>query len=297
MSRPTRTLSERWLRATDGFFDELGMRPFGILIFAASTLILLQLVGMASGPVRADAVASADWIDHPAKATSFVIEVLVRPGDAVTAGTLLVRLSPHFIDQRIARIDSQIEETRNEARLAQAQIQVAEQGWVSSSARVRPGRPSLRGPTAALFEKQIEVLETRKKALLDDRELLSITASTEGLVAQVARLGAAAPEAESVASITPKFASEIVAFVPADTAPAAIAQGAEARLVDPQSTACSAAGKVLRRGAAVVQAPSQLAGPLPIARHGLPVHISVPVGCQLGVGQVVAVDFEAEARP
>lgn len=281
-------------RALDRFFESVGLRPVGLLGFGASVLAFVGLMGASSASFRSDAVAVAGWVDHPAMAASFVTEVLVKPGDWVEVSTPLVRLSPHFIDQRIARLDSQIEEVRNEAKLAQVEIQIAEQSWVQTGARVRPNRPSLRGPTAALFRKQIEVFETRRQAMLDDRESLLVQSRTQGVVASVLPMGGAVEEGGSVASITPSYADEIVAYVPAATAPDSIAPGASAQIVAAVDSACLASAQVLRRGAAVLPTPPQIQGFLPFQRHGLPVHISVPATCRLSVGQVIAVEFDSE---
>jgi hypothetical protein len=48
---------------------------------------------------------------------------------------------------------------------------------------------------------------------------------------------------------------------------------------------------VLRRGAAVQDAPAQLTNFLRFPVHGMPVYISIPSDCSIGVGQVLAVQF------
>jgi len=288
------SFTTRILRWFDRAFEAVGVRPIGLLGFGASAVLLAVLASQATGSFRSDAVAVAGWVDHPAMATSFVTEVLVEPGQLVEVGTPLVQLSPHFLDQRITRLDSQIEEVKNEAKLAQVEIQIAEQSWVHTGARVRPNRPSLRNPTAALFQKQVEVLEIRREAMVQNRESLLVLSRAKGLVASVLRLGGAVEEGGSVVSVTPLVADEIVAYVPAATAPDTIAPGSPAVIVDAHDSACLATSKVLRTGAAVMPTPPQLQGVLPFQRHGLPVHISLPEACRLGVGQVIAVDFQTQ---
>lgn len=277
----------RWF---DRFFETLGARPIGILVFCASALAWVQL--QASQPAfSAQAVAQSAFVEHPSRAASYVVEVFAAPGESVRSGTPLVRLSPHFLNQRLARLESQIEEVKNEAKLAQAQLLVSEQRWVAPNARLRPNSPSLANPTSALYEKQVEVLEIRKQATIDDRDSLLIVSAIDGLVAEIARVGSAVEEGGSVATVTPAFAEEMVAYVPPGTPPGAIASGTSARILEPLDPSCRAPAQVLRRGAAVMPTPEQLLGLLRMPQQGLPIHIALPQDCQLGIGQVVTVAF------
>lgn len=284
--------SVNWTRRiTDGLFDGIGLRPLGIIVFAGSIGLLLYLSNLHAGTTRSQAVANARLIDHPARVASFVTEVFVRPGDHVDVGAPLVELSSHFIDQRLERLDVQIEQAINESKLAQARLVVREKLWVDPRVRISPDTPSLRSPTEALYAKEIEVLQTRRRFMLEDRENLTVLSNFSGIVASVSWQGKSIGEGRSVASIRPEFADEIVAYVPAATDPATIAEGAMAYIMQPGSAACSRPGVVLRRGAAVDEAPPQLNGFFRDPLHGLPVHISVPDECRLGVGQVLTVEF------
>jgi hypothetical protein len=278
-------------RITDGVFDGIGMRPLGIIVFAGSVVALLYLSNLHAGTTRSQAVADAQVVDHPARVASFVTEVFVKPGDRVEVGAPLVELSSHFIDQRLERLDVQIEQAINESKLAQARLIVDEKRWIDPGVRIRPDAPSLRSPTEALYAKEIEVLQTRRRFMLEDRENLTVVSNYAGVVASVSWPGSSVGEGKSVASIRPEFADEIVAYVPAATDPATIAEGAMAYIVQPGSIECSRPGVVLRRGAAVDEAPPQLNGFFRNPLHGLPVHISVPAECRLGVGQVLTVEF------
>jgi hypothetical protein len=104
-------------------------------------------------------------------------------------------------------------------------------------------------------------------------------------------LGASVDVGTSVATVAPEHAEEIVAYVPPETDPVLVEIGTRARLLESQVAGCRAYGTVLRTGAAVVEAPGQLRGFLRLPMHGMPVYISVPEGCELGVGQVLAVEF------
>jgi hypothetical protein len=94
----------------------------------------------------------------------------------------------------------------------------------------------------------------------------------------------------SVAAVVAEYADVIVAYVPAETDLAAIAPGARVQ-IDRPSLSCRSAGKVLRRGAAVEEAPNQLKNLFRFPVHGMPVFVSIPPDCRLGVGQVLTVEF------
>jgi len=271
-------------------FDALGARPFGIVVFGASIALLVYLQVGIAGSIRADAVALAPMIDHPARVASFVTDVYVRAGDTVGVGTPLVELSAHFIDRELGRIDVEVQKLLQESKLAQARLLVEEQRWIDPQMRLRPDRPSLQGPTEALYAKGIEVMQVRRTQLLEDREALTITASYPGQVVVVVEPGSAVAVGTSVASVSPEFAHEIVAYVPSETGPSAIAVGAAVCIARP-APACQASAVVLRRGATVQEAPGQLRSLFRFPVHGTPVYISIPADCQFGIGQVLSVEF------
>jgi hypothetical protein len=277
-------------RGLDRIFDSLSARPLGIVVFGASAALLLQLQLGSEQSFRAEAVASAQQIDHPARVSSFVANVYVRPGDRVEPGAPLVDLSPHFIDRELSRVNARMKTLLHEAKLAQARLAVKEQRWVEPDLRMNPDRPSLEGPVDALYAGEIALLETRRNQLLEDRESLTIKATESGRVLDVSSPGESVGENSSVASISPDFAEEIVAYVPAETNPAQISAGSTVRIARP-SAACRGEAHVLRRGAAVERAPGQLRGLLRFPVHGMPVYISIPGDCELGVGQVLTVEF------
>ena len=279
-------------RLGDRIFDAISARPIGIVVFACSAALLVHLELGMQASIRADAVASAQQVDHPARVDSFVANVYVQPGDPVEAGAPLVDLSPHFIDRELGRIDTEIEKLLQEARLAQARLVVEEQRWVEPDMRTSPDRPSLEGPTEELYARELAVLQTRRKQLLEDREGLTIKASSSGRVVMVMAPGASVASNSSVATLNPEFATEIVAYVPAETPPSRIAEGMPVRIVR-NGGDCDGTVEVRRRGAGVEEAPGQLRSLFRFSVHGTPVYISVPAQCSLGVGQVLTVEFPA----
>jgi len=259
-------------------------------VFLGSIGLLVYLQTSSLSAFRADAVAEAQAVDQPARVSSFVMAVYVLPGDTVDVGAPLVDLSPHFIDRELEQIDAEIEKLLRESQLAQARLLVEEQRWLSPSMRLRPDRPSLERPTEALYAKELGVLQTRRDQLLADRSGLTIESSHAGRVVRVVPPGSSVAAGSSVASVVAEYAEEIVAYVPAETDPAAIAPGAPVYIARP-ALSCRGVGRVLRRGAAVEAAPSQLRNLFRFPVHGMPVHVSIPPDCRLGVGQVLSVEF------
>ena len=278
-------------RLISRFFESMNARPFSILVFAGSVALLLFLQSSELGRFRVRAVAEARGVEHPAAVSSFVSQVYVRPGDPVDPGTPLVEISPRFIERELALLDAEAEEILREAELARARLAMEEESWLPQEFRARPNRPSSIGPTEALFAAQLARIQTRREQLRADRALLTVHSASQGRVAFVLREGASVATGTSVATVMPEFADEIVAYVPAETDPALIAPGALARLRDSRVAECSADGRVLRRGYGVVAAPPQLSGLFRLPVHGMPIYISTPPGCRLGVGQVLTVDF------
>jgi len=274
----------------DRVFENTGARPIGILVFVASIVLLAYLEAGLEGSIRAEAVASAPQVDHPARVSSFVTAVYVSPGDTVESGSPLVELSPYFIDRELARVDTEIEKLLRESNLAQARLVVEEQRWLNPDLRMSPERPSLESPMEAMYAQELAVLQTRRKQLLDDRAGLTVQATEEGRVVQVALLGSSVAAGGSVASVSPQYAREIVAYVSADTEPGSISVGSPVRIARTGQT-CDGEAAVLRRGGVVVEAPGQLRGLLSLPVYGMPVYISIPEHCRLGVGQLLTVEF------
>jgi multidrug resistance efflux pump len=262
------------------------------VVFIASAALLLQLSLSQQGSITAQAVGHADYVNHPARVASFVTQVFARPGDRVDVGTPLVELSSHFIDRELASVDGEIEKLLREKQLAQARVIIDEQRWLAPSVRLRPNQPSLESPTAALYASEIALMQTRRKQLLSDRLALTITSRRAGLIIEIAVVGGAVAASTSVASVTPEYAEEIVAYVSSDTQATRIRKGTSVQIARPTAgPGCRGAAVVLRRGAAVAEAPGQLLDFFRFSLHGMPVHISIPDGCKLGIGQTVTVEF------
>lgn len=150
--------------------------------------------------------------------------------------------------------------------------------------------------TARLHEKQLELLQSQREELTQRIDRLEVRASSGGIVASVLGEGASVSVGVSVARLVPPRATEVVAYLPPETNPADAA--AAARVLIAQSDGSACAGELERRvGAEVTAVPgagaSILAGAFGGPSFGLPIHISLPAECQLGVGQRVWVSLEA----
>ena len=136
MSGSTTSSWRRGQRVLDRVSETIGAQPLGVLVFFASILLLAYLQADLGGSIRAQAVASAPQVDHPARVSSFVTSVYVKPGDIVEPGSPLVELSPHFIERELARVDTEIEKLIRESQLAQARLIVEEQRWLNPDLRM-----------------------------------------------------------------------------------------------------------------------------------------------------------------
>lgn len=283
-------------RATDRVFDSFSARPLGLVVFVASGFLLLQLSLSQQHGIRAQAVAHAQYVDHPARVASFVERTFAQAGDRVDVGTPLLELSSHFIDRELVRIDAETEKLLHERQLSQARLMVEEQRWLAPTVRLRPNQPSLEEPTEALYASELAMMKSRRSQLLEDREALTIRSVAPGVVVEIAVTGGAIAAGSSVASIAPEFAEEIIAYLASNTQATRIRRGMLVQIASPiAARGCRGQAVVLRRGAAVEEAPGQLRNLFRFPVHGMPVHISIPDDCQLGVGQTVTVDFHAAA--
>jgi multidrug resistance efflux pump len=272
-------------------FEAVSARPLSLIVFAGSVALLVWLQGSSLGRFQARAVAYARVVEHPALVASFVEKLFVQSGDQIEVGAPLADLSSYFVERELTRVDAEIAQLLHEAELAKARLMVEEERWLEMPLRSRPGQPSLARPTEKLYTAQLALLRTRRALLLEDRQNLTVTSHTSGRVSLVIPEGSPVAIGTSVATVTPEHAEEIIAYVPSDTEPATIAPGVRVVLASPRTLSCTGLGTVLRRGAAVAQAPDQVSGFLRFPVWGLPVYISVPEGCELGVGQLLTVEF------
>lgn len=267
------------LRYSDSFFDVIGLRPVGIVVFATSTILFFYLIGLSAGTIHADGVAVAGRVDHPAPVSSFVTRVFVKRGDRVEVGMPLVELSPDEIDQDLARTDFEIGQLTHGSDLANTRP--ADTG--------APGDPQ----HWIGLEARVEMLQSKRAQLLEDRAALTVTSNFAGIISEVTWLGASIPKRASVASVMPEFAEEIIAYVPSTVDASAIANGVATYMTNALTVACRAPGTVRTRGAEVKEAPGQLRQFLGSAVHGMPVHINIPRDCRLLNGQVVTLNFRS----
>ena len=288
------------IRLGDRFFDALGLRPIGIVVFGISTILFFHLIGRTAGTMTAEGVAVAGRVDHPAPVSSFVTRTFAKVGDRVVVGAPLVELSPMFIDQALARVSLSLEQLQQQSTLLPSDLVVYSNqdgravSGVSRFSGSEDAAESIEALTRARYAAEIEVLAMRQARLLGDREALIVKSNFAGIVSRVTWLGASVSERDSVASIIPEFAEEIVAYVAATTDASAISNGVAIDLLGAQPPECQSPGRVRGRGAEVEQAPGQLRGVLGTSVHGMPVHIKIPSDCRLVNGQVLSLNFRNE---
>ena len=204
--------------------------------------------------------------------------------------------------ERLAPRESVSEASRRalEARLNRQRTATQLRGELGRLRVLRTGNEvegeELVSATARLHEKQLELLQSQREDLTQRIERLEVRASSGGVVASVLGQGSPVSPGVSVARLVPARATEVVAYLPPETNPQAAATPARVMIAQSDGSAC--AGELERRvGAEVTMVPgageSILAGAFGGPSYGLPVHISLPAECQLGVGQRVWVSLEA----
>jgi multidrug resistance efflux pump len=152
-------------------------------------------------------------------------------------------------------------------------------------------RGELETITSRYFSAERRLLEEQRAQLNLRLNHLTIRALAGGRVDRVMPLGAPVLPETSVVSLVPLRATEVVAWLPPNTSPGRVPLGALAALQHGHER-CQGAAKVERVGAQVTLAPPQLPSTLGLGpRTGLPVFLSVPEGCDLGVGQVVEAEL------
>jgi multidrug resistance efflux pump len=148
--------------------------------------------------------------------------------------------------------------------------------------------------TQSYYQAELELLQRRRAHLAELLASLQIKARHGGRVQAIAAVGSPAAPGQSLVSLLPRFAPEVVAWFPPETNPASLTEGTPVTLRAGQRR-CASAGQVVRVGASVQAAPPQLPAPLlgVGATTGLPVYITVPQNCPLGVGQLIQASLQA----
>lgn len=186
-----------------------------------------------------------------------------------------------------------LEAQRTSTKEAQtvAQAERALLGALEKSLNTNDGDEVLTDPIKQAHKARLEVLLVRRSTLVADLKALTVVAQASGRVVDVLEAGSAVARDTSVASVLPRQATELVAYLPPEKAIQTVALGSEVRV----KRLCPGTGRVLRVGAAVEQAPGQLNTLLGTPLFGTPLYISIPERCSLGVGQVLLVELDSSA--
>lgn len=185
---------------------------------------------------------------------------------------------------------------RDTATLSQAERRAAiAKSYVEAYDKLGEAEGS--GGMASRFEKRVKAelsaLTVQRDQLTADLAALSIRARESGYVANVAAVGQGVAVGDSVAQLSGLRAAEVIAYVPADTAPGHIEAGTLASLVGP-GWSCAEPAKVVSTGPEVIEAPGQVSAIRKAQVFGRPVHLTVPAGCALASGQVLTARFASK---
>lgn len=141
--------------------------------------------------------------------------------------------------------------------------------------------------TSHLYETELAVLNRRRENLERQVAALTVRARIDGVVTAVVPEGATIHPGDSVASIVPHHAAEVVAYVAPDITPPVLGDHVPFSIELADGRHCDGIGAP-RASGMVEQKPGQLVSFSSFAGYGFPIHVNVPNGCVLPVGQVVS---------
>ena len=205
-----------------------------------------------------------------------------------------------LLKQRLARSEekrqAQLNNDLAQAASRSAGLRItAEEIWrdsLKATLDALPEAPGLQQPSVTAYKAQLELLKARRKHLQKDLERRVIVAHASGRVVEVMPLGSPVEIGVVVSRLIPSEASEIIAYLPSEVQPGSVKPGARVAIVEPRGTCSGQTASLLRFGGTVEEAPGQLSALLRRPIYGLPVHISVPAGCALAVGQALTVEID-----
>ena len=205
------------------------------------------------------------------------------------------RAEERLVDQREAAAagDSAVRDT---ATLSQAERRAAiARTYVEAYDKL--GQSEGSGSMASQFEARVKAelaaLTLQRDQLTTDLAALSIRAREAGFVSIVAAAGQGVAVGDAVAQLTGLSAGEVVAYLPADTAPGQVEAGAQVSLTGP-GWSCAEPAVVVSTGPEVVEAPGQVSAIRRTVVFGRPAHLRVPASCRLAAGQVLTARFASK---
>jgi multidrug resistance efflux pump len=198
---------------------------------------------------------------------------------------------------REAQWTAEGERTGAEQAAAVARAAGALDGDLQKAVKALEGRGSLADALRRAKAAEVGLLRTRREGLVEDLSHLTISATIAGRVKSILQQGASVNMEDSVATVVPLVASELVAYVPPEKSLVGLTEGTPVYV----RGGCTGDSKVLRLGGGVVQAPEQLSNLLGRAfsarvLYGMPVRVAVPEGCAYGVGEALTIDLPETSR-
>jgi multidrug resistance efflux pump len=145
--------------------------------------------------------------------------------------------------------------------------------------------------TARFYETELDVLKRRRENLDKLLAHLTVKARVPGVVTVVVAEGTTIQPGDSIATVVPARAAEVVAYAPPDITPPTLGANVAYSIVLADGRHCDGVGSP-RSSGLVEQKPGQLVSFSSLASYGFPIHVSLPAECRLPVGQVV--EFQAK---
>jgi multidrug resistance efflux pump len=198
------------------------------------------------------------------------------------------------IEQRAVWTQEQLAARQSSLELqagAMLEAEMARTDALKKELRGTVSNQSVVDATARLYQTELELLNRRRENL--DRQIIELTikARVPGVVTTLVTEGTTIRPGDSIATIVPTRAVEVVAYAPPDLPPPMLGGNVAFSIVLADGRHCDGAGSPTSTG--LVEAkPGQLVSLTSFASYGFPIHVSLPMGCRLPVGQVV--EFRAK---
>jgi multidrug resistance efflux pump len=140
--------------------------------------------------------------------------------------------------------------------------------------------------TAELYKAELEVLQRERDSVRAQLAALDVRAPHDGTVGEVLPVGTVVTPGITVVRVVPPFASDVVAYVPPDSAPPVLHGETPYVVALADGRECAGVAQARLTGS-VERKPEQLVGPMGYAAYGFPVRIRLDDTCRLPIGQIV----------
>jgi len=198
------------------------------------------------------------------------------------------------IEQRAVWTQEQLAQRQASLELqagALLEAEIARTDALRKEVRGSVSNQSVVAATARLYETELDLLNRRRESLDRQIEQLTIKARVPGVVTALITEGTTIRPGDSIATIVPTRAAEVIAYAPPDLPPPTLTANVHYSVVLGDGRHCDGVGSPISTGL-VEPKPGQLVSFTSFAGFGFPIHVSLPESCRLPVGQVV--EFRAQ---